>query len=212
MSAGKGISPERRARRRRKDARPQELIAAGLAEFAERGFALARLEDVARRADVSKGTIYRYFADKEALFLVVVRSVTATVIVDADEIIERFEGPTQALFESIIAMFYARVVESDLRIIVRIVIADGLQHPAIIAHYHDEIVVHARSILRRLVERGIARGEIRAGPLTELPEVLMSPALMTIIWKLTFERITPIETSRFMDAHLDLIRRAVFGQ
>lgn len=201
-----------RPRRRRKEARPQELVAAGLAEFAERGFARARLEDVARRADVSKGTIYRYFADKEALFLAVVRSITASTLVDAAAAVDRFEGPTVGLLEAVITMFYAKVVDSELKTIVRIIVADGNQHPAIVSHYHDEIVGQGRALLRRIIDRGIARGDIRPGPITDLPEALMAPALMAIVWKLTFERVSPIDSRRFMQAHLDLIRRALVAQ
>ena len=192
-------------RRRRKDARPAEIIDAGLREFAEKGFAGARLEDVARRAGIAKGTIYRYFADKEALFLAAARARVVPVFVDADAFVEAFAGSTRELLRLIVTQIYGRLVETDLRVLIRIVLAEGAIFPSLTEHYHREAIVRGRRLLDRIVARGIARGEVRPGPAADLPIVIVAPAIVASIWKMAFDRLDPIATERFLAAHLDLV-------
>jgi AcrR family transcriptional regulator len=200
-----------RPRRRRKEARPAEIIEAGFAEFAEKGFAAARLDDVARRAGVAKGTIYRYFENKEALFLAAVRSRVASALSDVAGLLETSPLPTRDLLRAMVSALYGRMVEGDLRLLMRVVIAESGTFPELAEAYHGETVARGRVLLGRLVQRGIARGEIRPGALTSLPEVLMAPAIMAVIWKLTFDRFDPIATDRFLAAHLDLIGRVILA-
>lgn len=196
-------------RRRRKAARPAEIVEAGLAEFAEKGFAATRLDDVARRAGVAKGTIYLYFADKEELFLAAVKSLAGPVIEGLEASIDAFEGPTSVILEAIIRTVYARVIEAELRSLLRIMIAEGGRFPALPALYHREVLSRALPLLERVIARGVARGEVRAGAAADLPMVLMAPAIMAAVWKLTFEPTEPVATERFLAAHLDLIREGL---
>ena len=192
-------------RQRRKQARPGEIIEAGLAEFGESGFAATRLEDVARRAGIAKGTIYLYFDSKEALFEAAVRSRLGPVLDEAGAMINAFPGPTIDLLRLLIPVIYAKLVDSDARILVRIILSEGARFPAITELYYRAAVAKGRAFLARIVERGVARGEFRAGPLTDLPIVLIAPVLMAAFWKMTFEPYDPIATERFLAAHLDLI-------
>ena len=73
-------------RKRRKEARPSELLEAALELFVEKGFAATRLEDVASRAGVSKGTLYLYFENKDALFKAVVQEGIIPVIAENEAI------------------------------------------------------------------------------------------------------------------------------
>jgi AcrR family transcriptional regulator len=201
--------PSRAPRRRRKDARPAEIVEAGLAEFAEKGFAATRLDDVARRAGVAKGTIYLYFADKEALFTAAVQSLAGPVIGGLEAHVDAFEGPTAAILEAIIRTVYARMIDAELRPLLRIMIAEGGRFPALPALYHREVLSRALPLLERVIARGVARGEVRAGAAADLPMVLMAPAIMAAVWKLTFEPVEPVATERFLAAHLDLIRNGL---
>lgn len=194
-----------RKRERRKEARPGELIAAGLAEFAEFGFARARLEDVARRAGVSKGTIYRYFPDKEALFLAAAQSVATKVQDEIISAITAFEGTTEELIRLLLEQLYRLIETSEIRTIIRIVFTEGPHYPALVTFYYQEVVSRGRTSLRHLVDRGLARGEIARGPSADFPEVIMAPALMSVIWRQTFGEIAPIPGSTFHAAHLDLL-------
>ncbi len=198
-----------RPRRRRKEERPAELIRAGLEEFALHGFAGTRLEDVARRAGVVKGTIYRYFADKEALFLAAVRMEVSPVFSQITGFIDAYPGTTRDLLKLIIETVHRQLVNSDLRVLVRIIIAEGERFPVLTELYYAETVSKGRVLLERIVQRGIARGEVREGAAARLPLVLVAPALMAAIWRMTFDRHAPISSEAFLEAHIDLVFHGV---
>src|SRR5215212_5580817 len=192
-------------RRRRKEARPAELVQAGLQEFAIHGFAGTRLEDVARRAGVVKGTIYRYFTDKEALFLAAVRTEVAPIFEQMTGFVDAYPGTTRELLTLIFETVHRQLVNSDLRVLVRIIIAEGERFPALTELYYAETVSKGRALLERIVARGIARGEVRPGPAADLPLVLVAPAIMAAIWRMTFDRHAHISADAFLQAHMDLV-------
>ncbi|ADZ69900.1 TetR/AcrR family transcriptional regulator [Polymorphum gilvum] len=192
-------------RRRRRDARPGEIIEAAFREFAENGYAATRLDDVARRAGIAKGTIYRYFASKEALFEAVVRSRITPTLDRIEDLAAGFAGPTRELLRAVIADFYARIVDTDAKVLIRIMIAEGNRFPDITGFYYRETISKGIAILTRIVERGIARGEVRAGAAADLPFVILGPGLLAAIWKLTFDVHAPIALERFLEAHVDLV-------
>jgi AcrR family transcriptional regulator len=190
--------------RRRKDARPAELIDAGLKEFAARGFSGARLEDVARRAGVVKGTIYRYFEDKEALFVAAVRSRVPPFIDVIDQVVSGYSGTTRELLVYVMTSLYSQLVDSDLRVLMKIMITEGENFPALTELYHREALSKGRNLFARILERGVARGEIRPGAAAQFPMVLVAPVVMAAVWKMTFDRYEPIPTEAFFLAHMDL--------
>ncbi len=201
--------PPKAARVRRKDARPNELIEAGLAEFAARGFAATRLDDVAKRAGVVKGTIYRYFADKEALFLAAVQSRATPVLGGLETAVDAFNGTTSELLRLILHTVYARLVESDLRVLMRVIIAEGVNFPELAALYHREMITKGKAVLATVVQRGIARGEVRPNAAADLPIIIMAPAIMAAVWKMTFDPLDPVSTERFLAAHLALLEEGL---
>lgn len=197
--------PAPKRRQRRKDARPAELIEAGLREFAEKGFAGTRLEDVARRAGVSKATIYLYFADKEALFLAAVRSRVAPVLLQVEDAVDHFPGSTRMLLELLLRTVYAQLVDSDLRGLMRIIVSEGRHFPQLIEHHHRESITIGRRLLAKIIERGVARGEFRPGPVTKVPLVVVAPAITASLWKITFDHLDPLPMDDYIEAHVDLI-------
>ena len=199
------IAAKAKSRQRRKDARPGEIIAAGLLEFAEHGFAATRLEDVARRAGIVKGTIYRYFSSKEALFEAALTSRIGPLFDDFGPLVRDFPGPTRDLLRLVVETLYRELFGTDLRILVRIIITEGSRFPAIAELYYQASVAKGRILIRTIVARGIERGEFREGPATRQPEVLVAPAIMAMIWQTTFDRFDPIGVDRFAAAHLDLV-------
>lgn len=194
-----------RQRKRRKEARPGEIIAAGLLEFADNGYAATRLSDVAKRAGVAKGTIYRYFADKEALFLAAMRSHATPTFEHLYRFIDVYEGTTRDLLTSLIQIVHQKLVQGDLQVLMRIIITEGRNFPQLTELYYNEGVSHGQKILDRVVQRGIALGEIRPGPAAQLPVVIMAPAIMATLWKFTFSAHHPIEAEQFLAAHIDLV-------
>ena len=205
-TSGEGLNESTpRRRQRRKDARPAELIGAGLQEFAARGFAGARLEDVAARAGVSKGTIYRYFADKETLFLATVQSRSRPIIDELSAFVETFPGTTQELLTFIFGIVHKHFVTSELRTLIKIIISEGENFPVLTEVYYRETVSNARQILERVIQRGLERNEVRPGAAAELPIIVMAPAIMAVIWQLTFQKHAPIDDAAFLEAHISLI-------
>ena len=204
-----GNPSPRAARARRREARPSEIIEAGLAEFAARGFAATRLDDVAKRAGVVKGTIYRYFADKEALFLAAVQSRATPVLGGLEAAVDAFQGTTSDLLRVIVTTVYARLVDSDLRVLMRVIIAEGVNFPDLTALYHQEMISKGKQVLGMVIQRGIARGEVRNNAAADLPIIVMAPAIMAAVWKMTFDPLDPISTDRFMAAHLALLEEGL---
>ncbi len=201
--AGGEDRPVRR-RVRRKDARPSDLIEAAFTEFAAQGYAGCRLEDVAARAGVSKGTIYRYYKDKEALFTATVRSRLPPIAV-MTELVAGFPGPTRMLVELLLTHAHQVMVDSELPVLLRIIIAEGHRFPALTELYYREGVSKGMALFEQIVARGVSRGEIRADHAPLLPMVMMSPVVMAVVWRLTFEAMESLDRRQTLDAHLDLL-------
>ncbi len=199
------LRPENKSHQRRKEARPAEILDAAFKEFADKGFGAARLEDVAARAGIAKGTIYVYFESKEAVFEAAVRSRVLPVLEEVEALVDTFPGTSADLLKHFIAAFYARIADPGTRMVIRILIADGPAFPGLVQFYHREVVSKAESLLRRVVERGIARGEFHSNGATDLPIVLIGPGLMAAIWQMIFYQLDPVPLQQFEAAHIDLV-------
>lgn len=194
---------------RRKDARPQELLAAALDLFVERGYAATRLDEVAARAGVSKGTLYLYFENKEELFKAVVRENMVTQLVDAEELIARFEGHTSDLLRTCISNWWARIGATKLSGISKLMLAESGNFPDVARFYHEEVVSRGEALIRRIVERGIATGDFRVVDPVTSTRVIIAPVLMLMMWRhsLHYCHLEPIEASAFLDCLVDLLTR-----
>src|SRR6059036_4112917 len=126
--------------RRRKDARPEEIISAALEVFADRGFAATKLEDVARRAGVTKGTIYLYFANKEALFKALIRETIVQVIAQGEALAQSFTGSARELLERLVREYWRLVGETSLAGIPKLMMAEAATFPELTRFYYDEVV------------------------------------------------------------------------
>lgn len=208
MTDGSSNSLAPPARRRRKEARPAEIIEAGLAEFGAHGFEAARMEDVARRAGVAKGTVFRYFPTKEALFEAAITSRLTPVFDGIATAAQAHRGPAAPLLRGIVEGMYAQMVRPEVAALMRAIISEGPRFPAIIESYHRLSISRGQAALAGVVERAIATGEMRPGPLADLPMVMMAPALMAAIWGMTFAAVQPIPLERFRDAHVALVMAA----
>lgn len=168
---------------RRKDARPQELLAAALDLFVERGFASTRLEDVAKRAGVSKGTLYLYFTNKEELFKAVVRDAIVPIIGEAEAMIAHFDGPSDALMRAVIFGWWQRSGECKTSGIPKLIMSEAGNFPDIASFYKEEVIDRGARMIASMLERAIARGEFRAVDITATTQVLIAPMLMLMTWK-----------------------------
>jgi AcrR family transcriptional regulator len=193
-------------RRRRKQQRPAEIIEAAVEEFARRGFAATRLEDVAERAGVTKGTVYFYFKDKEELFKAAARSSLIPVVGEIEGLDASFEGSAEALLRAHYRVVYAKLVKSlRARQILRLLIAEGPQFPELVEFYYSEIISRGFATLKRVIERGVACGEFRRTRVADFPQVVFGPVLAAMIWTFLLAEKHPIDLERYAQVHVDLI-------
>ena len=196
---------------RRKDARPQELLEAALEQFVERGFAATRLEDVARRAGVSKGTLYLYFENKEELFKAVVRATIGQAIVQAELDLAASDAHSSDLLREMLMRWWGQVGATKLAGITKLIMAESGNFPELVRFYEDEIVTRGNALLVRVLERGLARGEFRPHEPQVLMPVLSAPVLMLMLWKHAFLPCGSgsIDPDQYMAAFLDLALRGL---
>jgi AcrR family transcriptional regulator len=202
-----GNSPRRR---RRKAARPAEIVEAARKCFVLNGFAATRIEDVAREAGVSKGTVYLYFETKEALFDAVMRANVLPVIDSLIAAIRADETtPAPRQLEFIAHTMYREIVETERRRLLHLVIAEGPRFPWLTEFYYREILSKGREAVRAVIERGQARGELSGNGLERHPEVLMAPTIVAALFSLLFARHAPVDLEDYIETHLAMGLRAL---
>lgn len=192
---------------RRKDARPHELLAAALDLFVERGYAATRLDDVAARAGVSKGTLYLYFANKEELFKAVVRENVVPVLGEAEEIVGNFTGHSAELFREIVLGWWERIGATKLAGITKLMMAESHNFPEVAQFYHDEVISRANGMVVRLLQRGIERGEFRSIDLEQAKHVVCAPMIMLMMWRHSFNACCsePIAPEAYLRSFIDVV-------
>jgi AcrR family transcriptional regulator len=191
--------------RRRKAARPDEILAAALEEFAEKGYAAARLDDVARRAGVAKGTIYLYYSGKEELFKAVVRRAVAPELEQMQALALSFPGTSEAFLRGPFRLLLRHLLRSDLRRLVRVFLVEGPAFPDLTEFYYREVVQRGMDVIRAVLAQGVARGEFRQTGLLEYPQPLIASALVALLWEWLLGRHAPLDVDRLLDAHLDVL-------
>ncbi|PYP10125.1 MAG: TetR family transcriptional regulator [Gemmatimonadetes bacterium] len=191
---------------RRKSARPEEILTAALEVFADRGFAATKLEDVARRAGVTKGTIYLYFENKEALFKALVRETIVPVIAQGEAIAQAFTGSARDLFEKLIRDYWRLVGETSLASIPRLMIAEAGNFPELARFYYEEVVTRGHRLMSGVLERGIKAGEFRRVNLAVATKLAMSPLMHAVVARKAFAACMPegFDVASYLDTHIDL--------
>ena len=190
-------------RREQKVHRQEEILAAAFEVFAAHGYEAARLDDVARRAGIAKGTIYLYFRDKEQLFRAVVRSLLQKRF---DALAGSFKGTAEQLLRELLSRMYSQVVRNDkVRSIVRLLIAEGGRFPQLTEIYHREIIAPGMKAVRQALLRGIASGEFRKTSVVEFPQLLAAPGVLAIVWRLLHGDRHRLNLDAYSTAHLEFV-------
>jgi len=172
---------------RRKDARPTEILAAALAEFVEHGFAATKLEDVARRAGITKGTLYLYFESKEALFKAVVRETIVPLLTAAERMVDDHAGSPEQLLHRLVLQWWESLDAAQLAGIPKLVVSEAANFPELAQFWFDEVVQRGRQIFAGVVRRGIEGGAFREVDVDLAVRAMLAPVLMAAIWKHSFE-------------------------
>ena len=199
--------------RRRKEARPDEILAAALASFTERGFAATRLEDVAARAGISKGTLYLYFRSKEELFKAVVRATLVPNLERVEALAASFDGPSALLLERLL-LTMAGVVSSRVGGIPKLVISEARNFPEIARFYVKEVVRPGRETLAAVIRRGIDRGEFRKVDPDTMAHLLAAPMLQISLWRNSLEPCCDerLDPHTLIRAHIDMLKRGLAAE
>ena len=185
--------------------RREAIIEAAMDEFIARGFAATRLDDVARRAGVAKGTIYLHFKDKESMFEELIRTAIVPMINRLWATQPQPGASVRDMVEGFAKTFIEEVATTRRGDLVRLIVAEGPRFPAVADFYYREVVSRGLGGMRALIELGIARGEIKQKNLARFPQIMVAPALIAVIWQSLFSRHAPLDALEMFRVHLDLI-------
>lgn len=199
--------------RRRKEARPAEILAAALEEFVERGYAGCKLEDVAGRAGVTKGTMYRYYRSKEALFKAMVRNNVIPHIAAFEDEISASRGSARELLEAFAHGWMSCVYGSPISGLAKLVMAESANFPELARFYQEEVIERAVRALTRMLERGVKSGEFRRLDMDSAARVLRAPLIMIGIWKHSMLKTDPrgLDEEKFIATYLDMMLRGLLA-
>jgi AcrR family transcriptional regulator len=180
------------------------IVEAAMDEFVARGFAATRLDDVARRAGVAKGTLYLHFKDKESMFEELIRTAIVP-LVSRMAAPPSIGGSVRDAVEGFARIFVQEIATTRRGDIVRLIVAEGPRFPSVADFYYREVVSRGLAGMRALIELGIARGEIRQQSLARFPQIMIAPAIVAVIWQGLFSKHAPLDAIEMFRVHLDLI-------
>jgi AcrR family transcriptional regulator len=210
MSQEPLAKPERRWIRR-KDARPEEITAAALTLFVERGYANTRLEDVAAIAGVSKGTLYLYFANKEELFKAVVREGLVSPIAEVRGVIDQYRGAAFDLLGMVLRGWWERIGSRPVSGIPKLILAEARNFPEIAEFYLAEVIRPGLEAITRIIDRGVRSGEFRRVDAKQVAQLVFAPTLLVACWCNSLAPFDPkgMEPVRVIEEHLEMLRRGL---
>jgi len=183
-----------------------------MALFAERGYAATRLEDIAQRAGVSKGTLYLYFSSKEALFKAVIEEGILPVLAAGEAMVAGHAGSAFELLAGLIATWWRSIGETPFSGVPKLMMAEAGNFPEVAIYYHDQVIRRGRALMTQVLERGVATGEFRPLSVESYVDVVISPILMLAIWRHSSRLGGEPEPRSFLPAYLDLLKRGLAAQ
>jgi TetR/AcrR family transcriptional regulator len=196
-------------RERRKEARPGELVKAALDLFVEKGFAATRVDEVAARAGVSKGTLFLYFESKEDLFKAVIRDNIANLFPAWNEEFKTFEGSSAEMLHYAMDLWWLNVGNTPASGIVKLVISEAQNFPEIAAFYQKEVVEPGTGLLQSILQRGVERGEFRHMDTNKSVFSIIAPMIFLMMWKHSMGACAAsaniIDPKEFIHMHVDLL-------
>jgi len=192
-------------------ARRGAILSAALDLFARQGYGETRLEDVARAAGVAKGTLYLYFPNKQALFEGIVTHAISPALADAAALLPHFTGSTRDLLDLLVDLMTTRILERPERAILLLMITEGARFPDLAAFHHRTVVVPGLDLLRAVMARGQARGEVRSDVALRFPQMMFASAVTALVWQNLFSAIDPLDVRAFVAAHTQALLRGLEG-
>ena len=189
---------------RRKEDRPQEITEAAFAALAEKGYAATKVEDVARRAGVSKGLLYLYFKTKEELFKAVVRSVVIPRVDSLQRELAESELSAEEFIRGPVAEFMKRIPGSPVSVVIRLLISEAPKHPDLVEFYWENVASRGLAALKGLLDRGVSNGEFRRTAVNDLPQLLLAPVMVSVVWGVVFANRS-LDTDKLIETNIEMI-------
>ncbi len=196
---------------RRKNARPAEIVAAALDVFVEHGFAATRLEEVAQRAGVTKGTLYLYFDSKDALFKAVVRETLVPALTRARAVVDQHTGSARELFAQLLHEMWQVMGESRLSGLPKLILSEARNFPEVATFWYEEVVRPGHELFGLVLRRGIARGEFRPIDIKIAVRLAVAPLLHLLVLQHSLHHCVPepLDVKRYVATHIDLFLNGV---
>jgi len=196
---------------RRKEDRAPEILDAALACFAEKGFAATRMDEIAARAHITKGTIYLYFQNKDELFKALARQSIGAQLADVSAHVDAYEGDTPSLLRFVLLTAGHFATTSDRIVLPKLILAEANKFPDLAEFWLREVVGQGVGLLQAIIQRGQARGEFRAIEPAHAARLCIAPLMIIMMWRTTFARfdVLPYDYSGLMEAHLETLLRGL---
>lgn len=201
----------RAIRQRRKETRPAELLAAALDVFVDKGFAAARMDDIARRAGVSKGTVFLYYESKQALFRAVVQEAVLPHLAAGEALLERLDADPEQLLRELLLRYWQVLGNPRLGGISKLVMAEAGNFPEIAAFYHEHVVQRGRALFATVLERGIQAGVFRSCDPLVMCQLAIAPLMFSCLWQQSFAgcEAQTVSPDLYVQTHLDMFMRGL---
>lgn len=201
--------PKPGKRELQKEARRVAIIDAALEAFTSQGFTATKLDEVAERAGIGKGTIYLYFNSKENLFEEVVRHNMFPVRDAAESFVAGFTGSASDLLRTHLRNVYSSMNNPKIPLLMAMIFGEGLRFPSISSFFFKEVISHSQAMMRDIIRRGVDSGEFRADAADIPSQLLVSPALVGATWNLQFQEQAPLDMNAYIESHIDFVLRAL---
>ena len=181
------------------------MIAAALELFVERGFAATKLDDVAAKAGVSKGTLYLYFDSKDSLFKAVIEQGIFPLLDEGEKVLQQFEGNSASLLKEFMLRWWQLMGETSVGGIPKLMISEAGNFPEVANYYYDNVIVRVRDLLRQVIKRGVVSGEFRAMEIESTIDVVIAPVVMRAVWRHSLAPCGMGDSKQYMNTYLDLM-------
>jgi len=183
------------------------VLDAALELFIANGFAATRVEDVARRAGLSKGAVYLYFPSKEALLEGLVRRAVTPIATQALEQLGHFEGDPRIAISATLRMVATKLVDPKLIAIPRPIMREVVQFPELAIMYRNEVLNHVLPVAERLIARGIAQGYLRPVDPELTVRSIVGPIALHLILAEVFQLVPEdgLAMDRLLENHLSIL-------
>ena len=182
----------------------EAILNSALDEFTEKGFAAARMEDIARRAGVAKGTIYLNFADKESLFEAIVTQEIVPLIGAAKSPLAPGET-VRGFLERTVLPLLQDFPNSRRGLVMRLIVTEGCHFPKLAEVYYRKVIAPGLAAFGTLAKHAVKTGELGGDALVRFPQLMIAPAILSVVWSGLFERLKPLDTQEMLRAHFDQI-------